>query len=214
MMRTLLLTGLFTISLIFLGCSGQTKKENPPLNIKDEEQIFNSVEEYQNKATQTIFTKEAIDTTSNENLVENIFESLYAIHVAPNPQEYETVLTWNKSRQAIYVVHMFKGEVNNGGYNQYYANISGEFYKLLPEALKRIGANKFAEQAQQANNTYEKENKQITQHQDGTVKGFSESYKNSPLEKYTDAFFDLYETENLEQLMIDYIRKHKTDFID
>jgi hypothetical protein len=127
--------------------------------------------------------------------------------------EYQTVLTWTKPQQAIYTIWWLEAEVNNGGYNQFYANSSGQFYKLLPDALKLVGAVKFADLTERANKTYESENKKITEHQDGTVEGFSKSYDDNPLNKFDDEFYDLYKTEDLQQLQVNFIRKNKLEFI-
>jgi len=67
---------------------------------------------------------------------------------------------------------------------------------------------------QRANEIFEKENKLITRHQDGTLKGFSKSYKHNPLNKFDDEFYEFEQTENLEQLQVEYIRKNKREFID
>ena len=123
-------------------------------------------------------------------------------------------MNWNKPRQAIYMIWLLEAEVNNGGYNQFYFNSSGQFYKHLPDALKLVGADKFAELTKKANNIYEKENTKITKDQDGAIEGFSKSYDDNPLNKFDDEFYELYKTENLQQIQVDFIRKHKTEFID
>jgi hypothetical protein len=112
------------------------------------------------------------------------------------------------------MIWLLEAEVNNGGYNQFYFNSSGQFYKQLPEALRLIGAYKFADLTIRANNTYEKENAKITKYQDGTIEGFSKSYDDNPLNKFDDEFYDLYKQEDLQKIQVDYIRKHKSAFVD
>ncbi|WP_245752183.1 DMP19 family protein [Algoriella xinjiangensis] len=159
-------------------------------------------------------TEQIIDITSDENLLQVVFDNLSEKQPTNYENEYETVMSWNKSRQAIYMIWVLEGEVNNGGYNQFYFNSSRQFYKHLPDALKLVGANKFSDLTKRANETFEKENPKITQHQDGTLEGFSKSYDDNPLNKFDDEFYALYENENLQQFQIDYIRKHKNEFID
>ncbi len=112
------------------------------------------------------------------------------------------------------MIWVLEAEVNNGGYNQFYFNSSGQFYKHLPDALSLVGANKFSGLTERANETFEKENPKIIQHQDGTLEGFSKSYDDNPLNKYDDEFYDLYKIEDLQQVQIDFIRKNKKEFID
>ena len=61
---------------------------------------------------------------------------------------------------------------------------------------------------------FKKEYEKITKHQDGTLEGFSKSYENNPLNDQDDKFYALYKDENLQQIQIEYIRKHKKDFVD
>ena len=107
-----------------------------------------------------------------------------------------------------------EAEVNNGGFNQFYFNSSGIFSDLAPEAFRRIGAPKFADLMNRANQLYRKENETITEKLDGTLEGFSDSYKNNPLNKLDDEFYELYEQEDLLKLQIGYIRKNKDKFVD
>lgn len=206
--------GFITTILNLFSCSGPTKKEERQLSKETEEQLVNSVKAIKNRTIHKELTEQIIDTTSDDNLLQVVFDDLSDKQPADYEKEYETVISWNKSRQAIYMIWALEAEVNNGGYNQFYFNSSGKFCKYLPEVLKLVGANKFADLTKRANETFEKENSKITQHQDGTLAGFSKSYDNNPLNKFDDEFYDLYQTENLQQIQVDYIRKNKKEFID
>ncbi len=200
--------------LNLFGCSGQTKKTESGLSKEMKEQLANSVEAFKNRPIYKKLTEQIIDTTSDENLLQVVFDNLSEKQPTDYEKEYETVMSWNKSRQAIYMIWALEAEVNNGGYNQFYFNSSGQFYKHLPDALNLVGAIKFADLTKRANDTFEKENPKITQHQDGTLEGFSKSYDDNPLNKFDDEFYDLYEMENLQQIQVDFIRKTKKEFID
>ncbi len=206
---------ILNLILNLFGCSGKKSKDNTN-QTKDtlDEQISMSIENFKNRPIHKNLTEQIFETTSDDNLLQVVFDNLSAKQPIDYQMEYQTVLSWNKARQAIYMIWVLEAEVNNGGYNQFYFNSSGQFYKHLPDALKLVGANKFEELTKRANNTFEKENLQITQHQDGTIEGFSKSYIDNPLNKFDDVFYDLYKTENLQQIQVDFIRKHKTEFID
>ena len=206
--------GLIASIIDLFGCSGKTNKNDGKLSKDMEEQITNSVETFKNRPIYKELTEQIIDTTSDENLLQVVFDNLSEKQPTDYEKEYETVMSWNKPRQAIYMIWALEAEVNNGGYNQFYFNSSGQFYKHLPDALTLVGANKFANLTKRANETFEKENPKITQHQDGTLEGFSKSYDDNPLNKFDDEFYDLYKTENLQQIQIEYIKTHKTEFID
>lgn len=214
MTRRIIIMGLIATILNLLGCSGRTKENNSGLSNEMEEQLAQTIEAFNNRPIHKELTEQIIDTTSDENLLQMIFDNLSEKQPADYEKEFESVMSWNKSRQAIYMIWALEGEVNNGGYNQFYFNSSGQFYKHLPDALKLVGANKFADLTKRANETFEKENPKITQHQDGTLEGFNKSYDDNQLNNFDDEFYNLYKTENLQQIQVDFIRKNKKEFID
>ncbi len=214
MTRSLITLGLINIIFYIVSCSVQTSKDKVKISSENEDQISKSIEEFKNRPIHKKLTCQIIDTTSDDNLLQVVFDNLSEKILPDNEKEYKTVLSWNKSKQAIYMIWVLEAEVNNGGYNQFYFNSSGQFYKHLPDALKLVGANKFADLTKRANDTFEKEHPKITQHQDGTIEGFSKSYDDNPLNKYDDDFYILNKSESLQQIQVAYIRKNKSDFID
>lgn len=203
--------GLISILFNLLGCSGS--KDNGELPPEVKEQMTKDFQAFQNRPIYKKLTNKIIDSIPDKDLLQVIFDNL-SQEDTTGKNQYRTVMSWNNSKSAIYMIWMLEAEVNNGGYNQFYYNLSGRFYKHLPGALKLVGANKFADLTQRANNVFEKENAKITQHQDGTLEGFSKSYEDNPLDKFDNEFYALYKTENLQQVQVDYIRMHKIDFID
>jgi len=192
--------GLIATILNLFGCSRQTNDNNSGLTKEVEEQLSQSIEAFKNRPIHKELTEQIIDSIPDDNLLQVVFDNLSEKQSTDHEKEYETVMSWNKSRQAIYMIWVLEAEVNNGGYNQFYFNSSAQFYKHLPDALKLVGANKFADLTNRANETFEKENSKITQHQDGTSEGFSKSYDDNPLNKCDDEFYELYQTENLQQI--------------
>lgn len=214
MKRTIIIMGIITTILNFFGCSGQTKKKESGLSKEMEELLANSVEAFNNRPIYKELTEQIIDTTSDNNLLQVVLDNLSKKQPVDYEKEFETVMSWNKYRQAIYMIWALEAEVNNGGYNQFYSNSSGQFYKHLPEALRLVGAYKFADLTERANKTFEKEYEKITKDQDGTIEGFSKSYDDNPLNDFDTEFYELNEKENLQQIQVKFIRKNKKEFID
>lgn len=196
MRRQIITIGVMIVILNLYGCSRPIKQSNSMPSIENS------------------LTDQTIDTTSDDMLLQVVYDNLFHKLLAAHGKEYEIVMSWNKSRQAIYMISQLEAEVNNGGYNQFYFNSSGQFAKPLPDALKLVGATKFADLTERANKTFEKENSKITEHQDGTIEGFSKSYENNPLNKFDDEFYKLNETKKLQKIQVDYIRKNKKHFTD
>ncbi|WDF60556.1 DUF4375 domain-containing protein [Flavobacterium sp. KACC 22758] len=204
MRHTLIIMGFFTAILSFFGCSGQTKKENGEIivTVMEEKKIETSKDK-----VNMYLTEENIDRTSDKYLLDEVSTVFSTQLSGQHHNEYEVVTSsWNKSKQAVYMVRLLRGEVNNGGYNQFYNNAGGMYYKHLPEALHLIGAHKFADLTKRANETFEKEYERVTKYQ--------EKFVDDPLEEFDDEFFDLNKTKNLEKLLVDYIRKHKKELVD
>jgi len=212
--KILIIMGIISTILNLFGCSRQVKRGEEGLSKEILEQMEKSIEAFKNRPIYKELTEQIIDSTSDDNLLQVVFDNLSEKQPTDYEKEYETVMSWNKSRQAIYMIWALEAEVNNGGYNQFYSNSSGQYYKHLPEALRLVGAYKFADLTQRANDTFEKEYEQITKEQDGTIEGFSKSYENNPLNDFDDEFYELYQSEKLQQIQVDYIRNNKKEFID
>ncbi|TYP87014.1 uncharacterized protein DUF4375 [Sphingobacterium allocomposti] len=214
MVRRIIIMGLIATILNLFACSRRTNDNNSGLSKEVEERLSQSIEAFKNRPIHKELTEQIIDSTPDDNLLQVVFDNLSEKQSTDYEKEYETVMSWNKSRQAIYMIWALEAEVNNGGYNQFYSNSSAQFYKHLSDALELVGANKFADLTNRANETFEQEKSKITQHQDGTIEGFSKSYDDNPLNKYDDEFYELYQTENLQQIQVGFIRRNKKEFID
>ncbi|MBI3134972.1 MAG: DMP19 family protein [Bacteroidetes bacterium] len=185
------------------GKEPENSKEIPPSiteDIPEEEPI--------------LLTSEIIDTTNDLDLIFLVFDYLLEKMPEDYEKEYETVLSFSKEQQAFYVIFILDGEVNNGGFNQYYYNSSGQFASITPDAFELIGAPKHAELMRRANTIYERENQNITDKQDGTMKGFMDSYENNPLDEFDEEYYSLAESINLDKLLAEFVRKNKTAFIN
>jgi hypothetical protein len=203
----------WTSLLQLVSCSGQnTSIEIKNSNDSIDAQMNSAFEEFKNRPIYKVLTVEIIDNTPDDKLLQTIIDNLYEKIPKDYSKEYQTVLSWSVSQQAIYFITNLDGEVNNGGFNQWYYNSSGQFAKFTPDALKLIGAIKFSELVTRANRIYRIENEKITKHQDGTIEGFSKSYEDNPLDGLDSEYYDL--KEDLQGLQIEFIRKHKNDFID
>jgi len=157
-------------------------------------------------------TEKFIDTAADDAVIEAVIGEL-SERLGSSSAEYTTVMTWNKARRSVYVAWQLDAEVNNGGFNQFYYNPSGKFYPLVPESLRYVGASLLADLALRANKTYEQQLNRIKKEQDGTPDGFSKSYKDNPLNEYDDAYYKLSRKENLEKLLVDFVRTHKSAFV-
>lgn len=202
---------IFFITFLLGSCLTKTDEDKITKDEMDK-LLEESMNDFKNRPIFSKLSTKNIDTTSDEKLLQLIFDNLNTKLPENYEKKYETVMSWNESRQAIYIVWWLDAEVNNGGYNQYYFNPSGQFYKHAPKMLRLIKAYKYADLTEKAN----KINDSISKNEAAaeSLEEFSESYENNPLNEIDREFYKLSNEENLNQLQIDFIRKNKDDFID
>jgi hypothetical protein len=161
---------------------------------------------------------EILDGVSDDNLEQTIIDNLYAKLEADTSYEkqYEIIKSLSAGRQAVFGTWGLEGEVNNGGFNQYFYNFisSGQYAEEARDGFKLIGANKLADLTQRAIDMVMKNAKHLSKFKDGTLESFSKSYEDNPLNDFDDEFYELDKTENISQLRIKYIKAHKDEFID
>lgn len=177
---------------------------------KDE--VSRSIEKFKNRPIYKTLTAEIISSVNDNELGQTIFDSI-ATNLSPDQDEKEIVKTMTTGQRAIYVTWIVEAEVNNGGFNQFYFNPSGELAAMTEDAFKTIGAIRFAELARMANELYESIKDDLKEYDDGTVERFSESYQDNPLNDLDGKFYELYKDEPLQNMKVKYIRENLGEFI-
>jgi hypothetical protein len=153
----------------------------------------------------TEMTAAVIDNIADDKLLKAAYDNICSKFIGDVRGEYELVETLGKCRQAVYVIWQLESAVNNGGFSQFYCNTSGQFAAMMPAALQLVGAHKFSELVSRANDVHRNE-------QDSAAEAFAKS--SDELDDLDQAFFALYQDEDLEQLQVAFIRRHKLEFAD
>jgi hypothetical protein len=195
--------------LKLFGCSGQEKKTTNPTT----DEILKSVENFQNRPIYKTLNPDIISKIKDEELEQAIFDNISTNMEGDKREEREIVKTLTPGQRAIYVTWIVEGEVNNGGFNQFYFNSSGQLADMGEDAFKTIGATKFADLIRQANLIYNEIKEDLEKHNDGTIESFSKSYDNNPLNDLDDKFYKLYTDEPLSQMKIKHIRDNIKEFV-
>jgi len=123
----------------------------------------------------------------------------------------EKIEKLNSSQQTFLFIKNLEREINNGGFNQFYFNSSGDYSQETVNALFEIGANKTAEIVKKANSEFE----------NGTIPKNSierrnklELIKEKSEENWNKCDSQFYEfQDNLAELLIVFVTKNKQDFI-
>ncbi|WP_431213987.1 DMP19 family protein [Puia sp. P3] len=146
-------------------------------------------------------TEKFIDTAADEVLMQAVIDDM-SKRLGNSSTEYATIMTWNKARRSVFVAWQLDAEVSNGGFSQFFYNPSGKFYPLVPESLKYVGASLLADLTRRANKTYEQQLEN------------SKSSKGDSLNEYDKAYHQLTKKESLEKMLVDFVRAHKSAFVE
>ena len=111
-----------------------------------------------------------------------------------------------------YRAWLVEAEVSNGGFNQYFWNVSAGVVSGTSDALRQIGADQAAEILDEAVILAAEEApmRNRLKADDAVLKGFSESYKHSNLESLSHRFVAL--TDVLQAKRIAYVRANEDMF--
>jgi len=153
-------------------------------------------------------TPEILSQVSGSQLEQIVFQNILSTIKHSDEEYIEAVKSLSHSKRVVFVIHIIEKEVNNGGFNQFYFNRTKQFGAMAEDAFESIGAFKFAEIVKAANLFYSVIEKDLEKYDDGSLESFSESYSDNPLNELDHKFYQLYNEEPLDQLLIRFIRTH------
>ncbi len=158
-------------------------------------------------------TRKVINETTDADLPQIVFDNIYAIIGKSGKAEFDAVQRLSQGQQAFFAVWCVEGDVNNGGFNQYYFNSGGAYAELAADGFSLIGASRYAVLMWKANTLFLSIREELEKYNDGTLERFSESYTDNPLNDLDDQFYDLDKIEDLHKLKVDYVRANIEQFI-
>lgn len=105
-------------------------------------------------------------------------------------------------------------EVFNGGFNQYYYNSGGERAKCAEDTFVQLGAVQVADVVKRANGQYAAKHDWLHAVWDGTLEGFSRSYKEKVFDTFDDEYYALMKNDKqLYTLIGTYIKQYPHIFL-
>lgn len=105
-------------------------------------------------------------------------------------------------------------EVVNGGFNQYYYNSGGERAERARNTFTKLGVTQIADVVKRADEHYAVCRDELHSVWDGTIKGFSDSYKKFFFNAFDSEYYALMKNEKqLYTLIGTYIKQHPQEFL-
>ena len=168
--------------------------------------------EFENRKIYTQLSPEILAAIPDDKLDQAIID-----YICTKITDYQSALAdvsnMSPGFQMVYSTWALEGEVNNGGFNQFFDNPSSQFADMALRSLKMIDAPDYYEILQTAIKIYmqEKENPVLQKlYSQKTIKAFSKSYKLTSLSECDDPFYKL--NGRLSVLRLQYIRSHPENF--
>lgn len=179
----------------------------------DPDELRKSIDEFKKRKIYNQLTEEIISTIPDDKIEQAIIDYIFT-KITDFSHSLAIVSNMSQGFQIIYSTWILEGEVNNGGFNQYFFNSSGQFADMALRSLKNLGVYDHYAILKRAISIHidERENQTLQSlYSQKTIEAFFESYKFSSLEECDNAFYKL-ET-NLSAIRIQYIRAHSSEFV-
>ena len=122
----------------------------------------------------------------------------------------EKIEKLNSSQRTFLFVENLEREINNGGFNQFYFNSSGDFSQETINALMEIGAKKTAQIVTKANSEFQNGNVPKEQNKRQDELEIIEAKAKNNWDKCDSEFYEY--QDDLTELLIAFVIKNKTDF--
>lgn len=155
-------------------------------------------------------TREKITSIDDQDLAYEVYVDILEHSPESEWQGMANLLT--PGQRALCIVLSVEGEVNNGGFNQYYYNPSGQNADEAEAAFTKIGAIEYADIMREANLLYDSIKQDLEKKDDGTMESFSKSYENNPLNALDTKFYELETAQPLLPIIAKFIRENIDQF--
>lgn len=125
--------------------------------------------------------------------------------------ERDTVLALAPGLRMVYATWWVEAEVNNGGFNQYFFNSTGQLADQALAGYRLLGLSDYAVLMERAMVAYRTVRPRLeAARRDGSVDAFSGTYADGPFERLDEEFYQL---QGLAPARIRYIRDHVSEFV-
>lgn len=155
-----------------------------------------------------VLTHQALEE-SEDVLYLVVDELIRLVNAVPIDKQASYVRTLSTGMRMVWGVFMVDGEVNNGGFNQFFWNSSCEYVNEARDGFRLIGAFEHARLVDEAVERFDQHAQTLRPYYErGTIEAFSESYKENTFTDLDDRYFEL----DSAPLQISYIRANPDEF--
>ena len=122
----------------------------------------------------------------------------------------EDISKLTEPQKVLLFVENLEREVNNGGFNQFYFNSSGDYAHETLDGLKTIGANKMVDILMKANSVWPNQTVPKDRTERQNIQETIEEQADPVWEQCDNDFYEY--PDDIAGLLLEYVKKHKADF--
>lgn len=127
-------------------------------------------------------------------------------------KEYELIESLPNPCQNVYGCIVTVGEIDNGGFNQYFYNSTSQYIDMAIEGFEALGLKNLGDLLVSAYHTLMENAERLQKYRDGTLESFMESYKEKVFDKLDKTFYQ--EEAGFNEKIVAYIRENQSVFGD
>lgn len=200
-------------ALVASLCAGCKAKKAPAVTrAKWEVDLEASMKAFENRKRYPALALDTIKGIPDAKLEQAVIDFIDCKFEKSKKPERQVLGELSTGFRAVYSTWILEGEVNNGGFNQFFWNSSGDYAAEAQAGFDLMGATAYAGLLRRATAIRDADRRKTQVFKDrGTIEAFSESYENNRLNDLDLEFYKL--GDNLSAIRIKFIRAHPEMFV-
>jgi len=187
------------------------KKTAEAVNPKVQADIEASMKAFENRKRYQTLTADTLKAIADDDLEMALIDFVNCKVEKSGKPERDVFNGLSPGFRAVFATWILEGEVNNGGFNQFFWNSSGDYAADAVAGYDLIGVPAYARLMRRAIAIRDADRARTQSFKDrGTLEAFSESYQNNRLSKLDDEFYKL---GDLSAARIKFVRAHPGMFV-
>ena len=170
--------------------------------------------EFNNRPIYEKLSAEILSALSNDKLEQAVIDYI-CTKLTDYRDELAIVSSMSSGLQMIYSTRRLQNEVENGGFNQFFYNSSGQFAEMALRSFRLLGASDYTRIFEKAIaiRVQETDSNPLLKelYSKRTIESFLATYELSSLDKCDNEFYAL--GNQLSELRIKYVRSYPEEFI-
>lgn len=122
--------------------------------------------------------------------------------------------TLNQKQLTVAALITFDAEMMNGGLCQFFVNDYSGYAQYVSGALEEVGAVEMQKHYSSFVNQNEIDVTQMDSFRIASVQDYAKQFENYPYEEFDNTFSEIYQKENLGDLLLSFVRLHADEILD